>query len=334
MLMRKISIPKLVFIILALLCVQFLWGCSTITVDDALVAKFQHPTTPGEQETMIYVIRTSSFVGAARNVWVSCNEQYKVKLSSGSFGYFKVPAGVNTINIEQSGIALGWCRVDNRAGETVFLKLDYTKGKLSEIPSDQGITLVMKYTEGSKYDGAQGCDQFKTGLLNPGFLDLDLMKTSDLNTAKDSTEEASITFIRNQTFAKEVPFGIWSESGWIGDLKGETYFEINVPPGQHFFFCSGGTLAALNANVEAGKRYFVQVEVSRGWHEPNIQFVKVENGSKNSSLSKWIDTSQNVSPNFAAMDNTIRARLDAGVPIVQEGVKKVQDGSLVATFIE
>lgn len=330
---RKNRARNLNFIIAAVMTVlaaHLLWGCaSTNTVDEALVAEYQPPATPNEDETMIYVIRTSSFRGAARTVWVACNDQYIAKLQSGSYYYFKVPAGINTVNIEQSGIPLVYRQVDNRRGETVFLKLEYTKGELVEIPRNQGVTLVMKYMEGTKYDGGDKSDQYKKALLNPGFLGFELMKTVDADLSDHQKGASTITFIRNLSFAKDIPFSLWSSEGWIGDLKGESYFRIKVRPGKHLFFSNAGNWSALEIKADPGKQYFVQVTVDSGWHAANIQFKPVKKDQRDYNLQVWLKGSSEVTPNEAAIDGTVRARLDASMPLIEEAMKKVQDGSLV-----
>jgi hypothetical protein len=320
----------IIAMVITALATHFLWGCaSTTRVDEALVAKYQPPATPNQDETMIYVIRTSSFRGAARTVWVACNDRYIAKLYSGSCYYFKVPAGINTVNIEQSGISIAYHQVDNRKGETVFLKLDYSAGKFVEIPKNQGITLVMKYKEGTKYSGNDKSDQYKKALLNPGFVGLELMKTSDSASSGHPSETSSVTFIRNLSLAKDVPFSLWSKEGWMGDLKGESYLSIKVQPGKHLFFCNAGNWSALELKAVAGKQYFVQVTVNRGWRAPDIKFIPIDSDTRNHDLQVWMKGSRKVTPNETAIDAAVRARLDAPMPIIEEAIKKVQDGSLV-----
>lgn len=318
---------SIIALITVALAAQLLWGCaSTTRVDEALVAKYQPPATPNDHETMIYVIRPSSFVGAARNVWVSCNDQYIAKLYSGSYCFFKVPAGLNTINIEQSGISLSYHQVDNRKGETVFLKLEYTKGHLMEVPRDLGITLVMQNKQGEKYEGSDKSDQYKTALLNPGFVGLDLMKTAATDSSDHPEGAASITFFRNQSLAEDVPFGVWSREGWLGDLKGNAYFKIKPQPGKHLFFCNAGSWSVCEINVEPGKQYFVRVQVERGWHEPDIKFIPVE---QNHELNALIKASQEVTPSEVAINAAVRSRLDAAAPLIEEAMKNLRNGSLV-----
>jgi hypothetical protein len=224
-------------------------------------------------------------------------------------------------------------QVDNRGGETVFLQLEYTKGKLTEIPKNQGITLVMKYKEGLKFTGSEKSDQYQKALLNPGFVGLELMKSADADSSNHQSGAARITFIRNLSFAKDVPFSIWSKEGWIGDLKGESYFRTEVPPGRHLFFCYAGDWKALEIKAEAGKQYFVQVTADSGWHAANLQF-KPTNKEQNHYLETWIKGSREVTPNEAAINTAVRARLDLSMPLIEKAMKNVQDGSLVPITFE
>ena len=90
------------------------------------------------------------------------------------------------------------------------------------------------------------------------------MKKSDK--ALEANEgDAIISFIRDQSFAKEMTFGIWSKDRFLGNLKGETFFQITVPEGKHLFFGKAERWSVLEADVEAGKKYYVHVTVNMGW---------------------------------------------------------------------
>lgn len=325
----KRSVRVAVSMLIAFSFFFLLWGCATPHVDPKLVAQFKPPVTPTDQETMVYVIRTSGFVGAARSVWVACNDHYMAELASGSYAYFKVPAGLNTINIEQTGIPLAWNRVDDRPGETVFFKHEYTKGSLVEVPRDQGITLVMLYEQARKYKSNEKSDRYQTGLVNPGLLGLNLMKAATEGTGfADTTGFATITFIRPQGFVKEMPLSVWDEKGWVGSLNGETYFQIRVPPGEHLFFCKGEAWSACKADVEAGRHYIVEVEISRGWQQADIHFAEAKKAVQNGDVKEWFGASAAMTRDEAVVNASVQKRLEAAMPLVRKAVEMVADGGL------
>ena len=318
------------FLMLLAFALSFmLWGCATTHVDPKLVAQFKPPVTPTEQETMVYVIRISGFVGAARSVWVACNDHYMAELASGSYAYFKVPAGLNTINIEQTGIPLAWNRIDDRPGETVFFKHEYTKGTLEEVPRDQGITLVMLYEQARKYKSNEKSDRYKTGLVNPGLLGLNLMKAVPEGAGPaDTADFATITFIRPQDFVKEMPLSVWDEKGWVGSLKGETYFQIQVPPGEHLFFCKGEAWSACKADVQAGRHYIVEVAISRGWQQADIHFAEAEKAVQNGDVEEWFEACAGMTRDEAAVNASVQKRLEAALPLVRKAAEMVAGGEL------
>ncbi len=45
----------------------------------------------------------------------------------------------------------------------------------------------------------------------------ELMKTVDADISDHQKGASTIPFIRNLSFAKDIPFSFWSSEGWIGD---------------------------------------------------------------------------------------------------------------------
>lgn len=322
------------FVLISILSL-FFQGCASIPkADPVLVSKYTLPVSIDKQETLIYVIRQENFVGAAQGLWVACNDKYIADLSSGSYTYFKMKADINTVNLRQMKTPVFFKNVDFRPGETVFLYFEYGKG-LYEIDKDVGKTIVMQY---KKIEDASNPDKsidFEMGLMNPGFLGLPLMKESKENIEPDANN-ATVTFIRSQSFAENLSFGIWNQQGLLGNLKGKTHFVSKLSSGKHVFVANGyyGNYYLVNAELAAGKKYYVMVEVSMGWMAPNLHFFPVKNDIEPNEIQEKMNQSMRMAIDTNVIDAKIKKRLDAALPLVQRTIDNMKKGNLEAPSLE
>ena len=310
---------------LLIVCLVILTACaSTPTVDQQLVKQYTPPVTLDEDEALVYVIRQNAFLGAARGLYVALNDQIIANIRSGEYCFFKVKGDINTINLEQT-VPFNYFGIDNRPGEAIYLYFEITSGKFSELPKDVGITAVMKSSKAADLDGPKNNNGYLTGIFNPGFVNLYLMKEADVVLEPDS-ENATITFIRPQSYAKDMAFGIWSEQQFLGNLKGETYFEIKVPAGSYNFFGKSEHFSVLEAEVEAGKKYFVQVAASMGWTQAHIRLLPVTKESGQDKIEKWLQNCKRVVIDEAALDDQIKKRLSLPLPHISQTLSDVREG--------
>ncbi len=293
----------------------------------------QDAEAPGEDETAVYVIRKKSMVGAARKVWVGVNDQVLANLGSGKVAYFKVPAGINTINLVQEKIPLAYLSLDDRGGETVYLYYLYLKGQLDEIDQAEGKALVRKSKRMPDIGDPRPNDGYPQGLLNPGYLDLELMKAADMGVEPDA-EHAAITFIRGKNSLEQLRFGIWGEDRFLGNLGAQSFLEIKVPAGEHMFFGLSEQWAVLRAEVAAGKRYYVRVEAGRGRWKARLELLAGDARLPQSELDTWLATSKRLALDESAITDTIQKRLDAALPLIAATRDSVRDGQMTATALK
>lgn len=301
---------------IAILCVV-LSGCAKPTVDTALVEKFVPPVVPGEQETLVYVIRTNdNFIAGIYPLWVGLNDEVLAKLDSGSYCYFKTVADNNMIFLEFTARQIKAFRLYNRTGEIVFLYFD-DKFQLTEIPKDLGITLVMQFAEKGLLPEPK---KYPSAVINPIYL----MKKSHTSLKPDN-ENAVITFFRPQSFLKDRAFGIWGRTGFLGNIKGKTYFEIKVPAGKHLFFGKAERFSVLQAEVEAGQRYCVLVTAKRGAIKPHIRLLPVT-PERHHEIDKWTKESAKVELDKSIIYGNIQNLLDKGLKIYERVFQHVSEG--------
>ena len=310
------------------LIISIFCGCGGLPkASVSQIEQFRPVVTPGPNETLIYLFRQSTMVGAAMTVSAGYNEKLLAKLSSGSYCYFLTPADLVTVHILQANMPVAYCRVDNRPNETVYLYYEYTKGKLYEVPKENAIAMISKFKKKDHIAEYKKNPAYETALINPGFVDLYLMKESSVS-KEASQEEALITFIRDRSFVKEIPFGIWSKDHFLGNLKGETYFQIAVPAGKHLFFGKSEHWSVLEADVEAGKRYFVHVTVNMGWTQAHIRLLPVNEDTEESELKQWLEKSERITIDQSLMDDKVTQRLNSSLPIIEEAAELVSQGKI------
>jgi hypothetical protein len=80
-----------------------------------------------------------------------------------------------------------------------------------------------------------------------------------------ASDRATIVFIRPSSYAAGLVVTILDDGGrFVGDALASSYFVHRARPGEHTFIGWAENTSALSANVEAGKIYFVEVEVKLG----------------------------------------------------------------------
>jgi hypothetical protein len=110
------------------------------------------PKPPGQNETLIYVLREDSGYGGARKLAIIDNDTVVAVLTPGTFSYFAVPSGEHEIVGYISPSPMMHYRVTPAPGKTIYLfcRMGYASGMFMEAMDEaQAKTLVsqFKYTE-------------------------------------------------------------------------------------------------------------------------------------------------------------------------------------------
>ena len=293
-----------------------LTGCkTTYKVEQNLVEQFK-AEQPQADQTYVYMIRGSNFQGGARGAWVAVNDKVVADLSNGSHTLLKLDSGINSVHFVQGLAGFGYARVDNRPGEVVFLSIDYTTGKTTELAHDLGATMVMQTKYAKDIGAPRNNDAYDNLLANPTVLGFEVMKDGADKVTPDS-EHAVINFYRMENLIGQVPFDIWDENGFVASTKAGEYFQLKVKPGKHKYIALSERYAVLDANVEAGKEYFVEFDVDMGWNQAHVQIIPMDATKDQKTLAKWqskaklkvVDQTVVNSPEFVARVEKAKAYL-------------------------
>lgn len=74
--------------------------------------------------------------------------------------------------------------------------------------------------------------------------------------------KALVTFVRATWYGGNIPFELWDRESFVGLIEWKQYIQAAVPPGEHVFLCKADNWSYVKATLEAGRKYFVLVNVS------------------------------------------------------------------------
>src|SRR5262245_9923655 len=75
---------------------------------------------------------------------------------------------------------------------------------------------------------------------------------------------ALVYFVRTQTMGMAIKFKVYGDGRFLGLVQSKTFLPVDVTPGKHEFIAAAENAGFLEAEVEAGKIYVVQVSVHMG----------------------------------------------------------------------
>jgi hypothetical protein len=94
------------------------------------------------------------------------------------------------------------------------------------------------------------------------------------------SDKALVYFMRPSPYGFAVNFQIWDGDHFIGLSQAKSYFAYTCEPGTHLFLGIAENKVALEADVEAGKSYYVGTNVRTGLWKARVQFTPVTRGSE------------------------------------------------------
>jgi hypothetical protein len=115
-------------------------------------------------------------------------------------------------------------------------------------------------------------------------------------------DRALVTFIMSGQSMNPFPtfqfdFDIWDGEKCIGALSRYTYIQYVTDPGEHLFMARGGNRSFVKATLQAGKRYYVFVNLRIKPFYQNVHFdpVKKENKELIDAIPDYLKDSQPIS---------------------------------------
>lgn len=256
----------------------------------------QDVAPPAADETLIYVIRPGRILGGAAGFWIGVNDKTVARVRNKKHAIIRAKAGLITLNLANSGAIAAATTVDDRPGETVYLKWRLGDTEITELDEAAANKLMRKTKLMKPLDAPRPNNEADVVLLNISRLGIDVMRPQ-ANRPEPDGEHAVITVFRRGD-ARKFDFGVWSDSGFVATLSAQNAASIKVPAGRHHFMAGNLGTSLLRADVEAGGNYYFWVDY--GAMMGRVRLTPVEQ-SQSGDLDKWLSDVTWVEPDPDAM---------------------------------
>lgn len=215
---------------------------------------------PAADETLIYVLREGRFTGSGAKLWIAVNDQTLARVKNKRYAVVRVPAGRVTLNLATQGLVLGSIAIDDRAGETVYLKYRVGDRRVREVDAEEGAEFLRKAKATNPIDAPRPNNERIHALINIGTL-RDAMVAAADRVVPDE-EHAVITFYRKPD-KYEMDLGLWSTTGFVGMLQANEGMDVRLKPGNHSFLAGYVGKTLMRAHLEAGKQYLAELVLGK-----------------------------------------------------------------------
>jgi hypothetical protein len=334
------KLSKIITLGLSVGAMLLLSGCALKSVPEPeMIHKFemQNPKAKAD-ETIVYVInKTPTLFGVSVTSFLGINDQVYTQKNA-TYSRLVLKNKINTLSITrpdervlststEGKYPFMYKKIDNQLGNTIFFSYHianpalYGDGNLTEIDKESGMTLVMQTTKQNdpKDIPAYG---HQIALINPAFVDVKLMKKVE---SKSNIEagKARVVFYRTENFDgwKSAELGIWSKSAFIGGLKGEEFLSIDIEAGHHEFATQYGAWSILDADVDAGKTYYIEVFAKWGWDAIYTKLIAKKFTTSIEEIKQQMNNFTEVTLDKSKIDTNIQLRLDAALPYVKNALE-------------
>lgn len=284
---------------------------------------------PAADETLIYVIRPKRLTGSLIGYWIAVNDETVASLRNKKHAIIRAKAGRISLNLALQGVVVGTIALDDRPGETVFLKYRVMDPNITEISADDAQKLLKKSKPMDPIDGTMPNNEEAEALINLSRHGFELMRPTETRLEPDD-ESAVITFFRRREKV-EVDFGIWGEAGFVGALRDAEAMDVRVAPGEHAFLAGNNGTSVMLARVEAGKRYHAWLDY--GKMSGRVRLTPVGQDEAR-DLDKWLADAEWVEPISTARTDRIREReqimLEFFQPVAEQARAGLSDSTVLS----
>jgi hypothetical protein len=134
-------------------------------------------------------------------------------------------------------------------------------------------------------------------------------------------DKALVRFMRPSAYGCAINFNILDGTKVIGNSLAKSQFDYLAEPGKHLFIAMAENKAFLEADLEAGKTYYVFTRVYTGAWKARVAFIAVNRGSKYWDHVRTYETAlRKVTPYTAAL----KAWEDANKSKIEELVSQYE----------
>jgi len=302
---------------------------SFLFVSPAARADAAEVDPPAADETLIYVIRESRMLGAAVGHWIAVNDKTVARLKSDKHAVIRAKAGLITLNLANSGVPVFSAAIDDRPGETVYLKWRMGDRELTELDAASAEKFLRKTKPMDPIDEILPNAEEVAVLINLSRMGFDLMQESKEELVPDD-EHAVITIFRRKE-ADKIDLGVWNEQGFVGTLGSEEAVSIAVSPGTHFFLAGNTGTSLLKAEVEAGKQYYAWLDYGKMLGRVRLTPVSA---SESRNLQKWMKGVDYVALDSQRITSRIQDREKIVTDFLAAAIERANSGTADFTLLD
>lgn len=144
-------------------------------------------------------------------------------------------------------------------------------------------------------------------------------------------QHAMVTFIRPSYYKSALDVDIWDGEKFVGSIGEASYIQHLAKPGKHLFLAKGESWSYVDANLKAGKQYYVLVKIAVGFLTPRIILDPIVKKDKvnRSHIDRWLAKSQPT----AVMDIKVEAYTRGKIPKVNKAISRFYSGNAKARVL-
>ena len=136
------------------------------------------------------------------------------------------------------------------------------------------------------------------------------------------SNKAVVYFIRTSSYGFAINFSYFDSTKLIGIFAGQGYFRYECEPGPHLFWARSENKDFIEANVDAGKIYFIEAIVKTGWVKAGVELASVDPNSKRMKTVLKV-LKKKLPLSFTA--DEIKAGTEEFNEVISRGLKKYKD---------
>lgn len=261
-------------------------------------------------------------LGAAAGHWIAINDQTVARLKNDKHAVIRAKAGLITLNLANSGVPMFPVALDDRPGETVYLKWRLGDKEMTELDEAGAAKPLRKTKPMDPIEAPLPNAEEISVLINLSRLGFDLMQDGGEDIAPND-EQGVVTVFRRKE-ADKIDLGIWNEQGFVGTLGAEEAVSIALPPGTHYFLAGNVGTSLMKAQIEAGKHYYAWLDYGKMMARVRLTPVA---SSESAELQKWLKKTSHVSLNPQALTDRIRDREKIVTDFLNEAIDRADSGA-------
>jgi len=140
---------------------------------------------------------------------------------------------------------------------------------------------------------------------------------------KPDSGKALVTFFRPSAFGGAIKFGAWDGDKFIGILTARSYVQYQAAPGRHLFMARAENWSYVEADLQAGRQYYVVARPMMGAWKARVALDPVSSSDYNEDqINKWM---KGLNPT-AVIPETVEAYATPRKTQVGAAIKEFEEG--------